>query len=190
MRMPWFVGAITALMGFGTMALGVFVYTDHTEFESRAITVDAEVLSVEVSVSRSRNSDSGGYTETTSYFPTVAFTDLDGKSRVGKSTTGSGEYNYPVGTTIVIGYDPEDPTDVRVKSKSYPLVALAFFLLLGGVFFIIGCAFFWQSISKRGEPDPFDRHREQIEALMARAEKQQNTKREPPEREPTIRRNR
>ncbi len=159
--MPWFVGLITAIMGAGAMALGIFIYVDHTQFEAKAIYVDAEVLSVEVSVSTSKDSD-GRQTTSTSYYPTVEFADLEGKRRVGKSTTGSGDYNFPVGTFIEIGYDPDNKADIRVRSKSYPLVALAFFLILGGVFFIVGVYFLIESIRNRNEPDVWEIHAEQM----------------------------
>lgn len=153
--MPWFVGLITAIMGAGAMALGVFIYVDHTQFEDRAIYVDAEVLSVEVSVSETKDSD-GRRSTSTSYYPTVEFTDLEGKRRVGKSTTGSGGYNFPIGAFVEIGYDPENKADIRVRSKSYPLVALAFFLLLGGVFFTVGIYFLIESIRNRNKPDVWE----------------------------------
>lgn len=182
--MPWFVGLITALMGAGAMAFGVFLYLDHTQFEDKAIYVDAEVLSVEVSVSKSRDSD-GRLTTSTSYYPTVEFTDQDGKRRVGKSTTGSGDFNFPVGTFIEIGYDPANKADIRVRSKSYPLVALAFFLLLGGVFFIVGVYFLIESIRNRNVPDPFDQFRAEHKAQFDLSDREPKR-----EREPTIRRRR
>lgn len=155
--MPWFVGLITAIMGAGAMAFGVFLYIDHTQFEDKAIYVDAKVLSVEVSISKSKDPD-GWETSSTSYYPTVEFTDLDGKRRVGKSTTGSLDYNFPIGTFIEIGYDPDNRADIRVRSKSYPLVALAFFLLLGGVFFIVGVYFLIESIRNKNKPDIWEVH--------------------------------
>ncbi len=181
--MPWFVGLITAIMGAGAMALGVFIYLDHIEFEDKAVYVDARVLSVEVSVSKSRDSD-GRQTTTTSYFPTVEFTDLEGKRRVGKSTTGSGDYDFPEGTYIEIGYDPDNRADIRVRSKSYPLVALAFFLVLGGVFFIVGVYFLIESIRSRHKPDIWALHAEHLMQSGFSDAKSKQT------REPTVRRRR
>lgn len=181
--MPWFVGLITAIMGAGAMALGIFIYVDHTEFENKAIYVDAEVLSVEVSVSESRDSD-GRRTTSTSYYPTVEFTDHEGKRRVGKSVTASADFDFPVGTFIEIGYDPDNRADIRVRSKSYPLVALAFFLILGGVFFIVGLYFLIESIRNRTKPDIWETHAAHLKKGALPNAKPKRT------REPTIRRRR
>ena len=181
--MPWFVGLITAIMGAGAIALGIFIYLDHTQFEERAIYVDAEVLSVEVSVSKSKDSD-GHTTTSTSHFPTIEFTDVEGKRRVGKSTTGSADFDFPVGTFIEIGYDPENKADIRVRSKSYPLVALAFFLILGGVFFLVGVYFLVESIRNRNKPDIWEVHAAHFKESGLPAPKPKQT------REPTIRRRR
>ena len=169
--MPWFVGLITALMGAGAMALGLWIYFDDKDFNERAIYVDAKVLSVEVSVSKSRDSD-GRTTTSTTYYPTVEFTDAEGKSRVAKSTTGSSDYNFPTDTWTEIGYDPENRSDVRVRSNDNPIIALAFFGFIGGIFFIIGIAFLIGSIRNRNKPDPFEDARARMEAMRAEMEGQ------------------
>ena len=68
---------------------------------------------------------------------------------------------------VRFGYDPENRSDVRVRSNDNPTIALAFFGFIGGIFFIIGIAFLIGSIRNRNKPDPFEQARAQMEEMRA-----------------------
>lgn len=142
-----FVGLVTAIMGFGAIALGVFLFRDAIDFAARAETAVGEVVSVRASSSRATPGQSPGRT---SFYVTVRFEDADGVSWEAESENGSGTNDWRLGQQVTLRYIAGDPPRARVDAKTpeMPVIALGFFLLVGAPFAMIGVVLTWKALRR------------------------------------------
>lgn|GEM_PF-3167173 len=105
------MGKIGYVLIFGfLLTIGYAVYAN-----SKTIGVKGTVVSSRSEISTRRGGYSFGY-EDTVYWHRFSFTDADGTARFGE-TFGSGKgKKYPNGKVLSIGYDPEDPSKVRLRN--------------------------------------------------------------------------
>jgi len=86
-------------------------FAQRAHFELDALNTTAEVL--EVRRDRTRKG-------ITVYELTLKWTDHQGNTHVTVPRVWSDAYNVPVGTDLDIDYDPNNPNDVRVKTREGP----------------------------------------------------------------------
>jgi len=136
--MTWVsLGLIVMSLIFG--GVGAYLGHDAMRFAGTALAAAGTVTSVERV--ESYDSDTGRTTHT--YKPTLRYTAANGETYTGTTHISSSGYDFAVGETVAILYDPADPADVRVNSfvslYMLPLVfGLSALVTLGlGIFFLV-----------------------------------------------------
>lgn len=110
-RIRWVFGVV----GVVVTLVGVVLLARAIVFVSTAIPVQAEVVSVEALTERHRDSDGRTSTMRT-YLPMFEFHDAEGRMHTATTNHSSSDYNYSVGQTVTIRYNPANPETIRVDS--------------------------------------------------------------------------
>ena len=105
------IGANGMLAGLIALLIAVIWTSDRLIFEIDARSTTARVLVVD-----SSRTENGG----TVYGLTLEWTDHNGETHVTTPGWRSSAYNFPVGSTIAIDYDPGDEGDVRIQTEHGP----------------------------------------------------------------------
>ena len=108
---------------------GIWLIASHYSFKKRAISVQAEVISVERNLGMSTGGR--GRRANSLYTPTYRYVDANGDVQEAKSRSSSSRYNYPIGTTREILIDPNDPGFAR--SPNAPIAMGALFIVGGAL---------------------------------------------------------
>ena len=125
-------GSLFVLVGVVGLLVGLVWFAQRVHFEQDALRTTAEVLAV----ARERSGGTGSSRRIAVYRLTLAWTDREGRAQRTVPQVRSSTYDVPVGTVLEIDYDPEDPSDVRVRSPHGPwllpsLIVLGSALLMG-----------------------------------------------------------
>jgi hypothetical protein len=119
---------VFTLVGVGMLVGAFLTYRSTNSFLEEAAKAEGTV--VELVQSRSSNS--------TTYKPTVQFTDQNGRAIEFVSSSGSNPPSYSKGEKVEVLYLPTDPQNAKIRGF-FSLWGLSVILgLLGGVFFLIG----------------------------------------------------
>lgn len=134
------VGAVTGLLGFAAIALGIFLFRDATEFAARSDHAIGEIVSVRSTAETA--AAAGEEAASPSFYVTARFLDNEGEAWVLESETGQGDDYWIVGEKVALRFIPGDPPRMRVESDApeMPLLGLGFFLIVGVPFALYGVA--------------------------------------------------
>lgn len=156
--LAYLIRFVFLLVGLALATFGAWQFYSSYAFQQTAVETTAEVLSVDAVTRTERNSD--GYLETTTtYAPTLRYTDLSGAAHVSTPYLRSSEYNFPIGSEIEVLYDAAAPGDVRISGFLTTWGFGAAFFLFGLLFAVIGC---WRS---RPEDDDLGHYGGAVERL-------------------------
>lgn len=112
------------LIGGVLLLIGVFTLLQ--ERKRKLVQAEGEVTHVEVVI----GSDSDGTTSRT-YRPTFRFDTPGGTVERSTGSESSSNWNYPVGRTLTIAYDPNDESCVRPAGWVHRWLAFILFTLIG-----------------------------------------------------------
>ncbi|GAB4546089.1 MAG: hypothetical protein Tsb0013_04570 [Phycisphaerales bacterium] len=119
---------------------GYFTY-EHATFLQRAVEAEAKVVERDQEWSSSASTTGAGSARTSrrvmTYRPTFEYTDEAGVTRTGGPTGYNSEWDWPVGATVTVRYDPDTPTDVRPKSSFFTEWVVPLILGAIGLGFIV-----------------------------------------------------
>lgn len=117
------------VLGVLAVVWAVLAYRSERRFLSKALRATAVVQSL-----RAERME-----RSTVYFPIISFTTAAGVSVTTESKT-SRSSGYPIGQTLAVLYDPEDPNNVQIDASwsRWLVVVVAIFFAL--VFFGIGAS--------------------------------------------------
>lgn len=126
-RRPKLVAIFAGLAGIATLALGLWLISQERAFEAGAVALDAQVVSVKA--------DRSGSGENALFKPVFTFTDGDGRSYTAPAAHSDKAYDFAVGETVPILFNPAQPDTVRVNngSQSSPGLTIA----LGSLIFFV-----------------------------------------------------
>lgn len=125
-------GAVLCIFSAIALVVGLFLLRSDRQFDASCVKTQGTVVNVrqETEVSHTRspqrgagisiqvNESSAGATSTT-YYPTLSFTDAAGRSHFYESDAGSSKLGYyTVGQQLPLRYLPDEPTQVRLGEKS------------------------------------------------------------------------
>lgn len=121
-------GVVFALFASIFVVIGLVMLNTERLLEKEGVRTDATVLSV-------RKETSGGRNSSTTYYPTLRFTDVDGESHTIDYHINTD--NYAIGSDISIIYLPSDPETLRVLEDGMsPGMA---FTIVGSILVLVGC---------------------------------------------------
>lgn len=124
---------LCALAGVIMLGASGWLTKERLAFLDTAIETEARVIDRVVTRSAGGGANSG---PKTTYRPTFEFTDERGVTRVGGPTSSNSAWDWPVGATVTVRYDPANPADVRPKSGIVSeWLAQIVLALLGSSFF-------------------------------------------------------
>lgn len=101
-RLPTWAAVLMAAIGLAFLAGGGWFLAESYGFSSRAERTEGEVVEVRP-------------TSNTKFVAVLAYEDADGTARQGETHVAASHYDYKVGATVTILYDPAEPGTVRVE---------------------------------------------------------------------------
>lgn len=132
------------------LTIGIFMLRSDAMFEKEGVRTMATVLSVRKQKSSSSNHPRhrpdahvsirvGGSSERSvgyCYFPRLQFTDAAGVVHEFDSSSGSSEYNFPIGHQVEVVYMPHDPALVQMVDRGATMGQI--FTIIGGFGCVVG----------------------------------------------------
>lgn len=147
-------GAVLSIFSLIALAVGIFLLLSDRKFDAACVKTQGGVVNVrhetEVSHSHSRSrgtgisiqvNESSTGSRTTTYYPTLSFTDVAGNTHYYESRDGSSEPGYYViGQRLPLRYLPDEPTQVRMGEKSdfgmlFTIISGLALMVSGGLLF-------------------------------------------------------
>ncbi|MEM9012138.1 MAG: DUF3592 domain-containing protein [Pseudomonadota bacterium] len=127
-----FVRVLLFLIPLGFLVAGGYLLLDAYRFSQTAVRVQGEVIALEEATRRQTSNGESFRRTTTTYRPTIRFTDRSGREREATTHMSSSNYDYPIGTRLDVLYDPAAPDELRVDGPM-SLWGLPAILLGGGL---------------------------------------------------------
>lgn len=121
-------GVVFALFASIFVVMGLVMLNTERLLEKEGVRTDATVLSM-------RKHKSGGRNSSTTYHPTLRFTDVDGESHTIDYHINTD--NYAIGSDVSIIYLPSDPKTLRVLEDG--MSASMSCIIVGSILVLIGC---------------------------------------------------
>ena len=132
------------------LTVGIFMLRSDAMFEKEGVRTMATVLSVRKQKTSTPNhhrhrtgthvrihvGDSSERNAGYCYFPRLQFTDASGVVHEFDSSSGSSEYNFPVGYQVEVVYMPHDPALVQMVDKGSTMGQI--FTIIGGLGCVVG----------------------------------------------------
>ena len=130
------VGALFAGVGALLFAVGAFFLRAGRRFDRGAVRAPGQVVDVRW---QTLGTAGGGGVNHVGY-PVLRFTLPDGRSveTVARTTTSADALQQ--GRAVTVLYDPADPQQARIASSAGPALLTGVFMVIGGVFFLLGLA--------------------------------------------------
>ncbi|HVG63679.1 MAG TPA: DUF3592 domain-containing protein [Hyalangium sp.] len=123
-----FIGPIFLVVGVGLLLGFFFAFSRTRRFLASAQEARAEVIGIKASAGSSRDR---------AYYPVLRYRTQEGATKEVVSSVGSNPPRYKEGDSVVVLYDPAQPSDVRIHSFFNvwvgPLVLGALGVILTGV---------------------------------------------------------
>jgi len=144
-------GAVFFTVGMTFLLVGIFHMISFNSFKSRAVTVPAEITYIDMESARR---DSSTHTEVL-----VSYT-VDGRSY--ESDLGYYSSGMHVGDTVEVFADPADPSEIKADTVLFDVI----FIIVGGIFSVIGGCFLAANHAKSAERKRLIREGEQLSAVI------------------------
>ena len=131
------VGALFAGVGALLFAVGAFFLRAGRRFDRGAVRAPGQVVDVRW---QTLGTAGGGPASTTSATPCCASRSPTGVrvETVARTTTSADALQQ--GRAVTVLYDPADPQQARIASSAGPALLTGVFMVIGGVFFLLGLA--------------------------------------------------
>ena len=143
------LGILFLLFDAVFLVIGILMLSSDARLEKEGVRTMATVLSVRKEESASSNhhhrpgthvsirvDDSSKCSSGYCYFPRLQFVDAAGVAHEFDSSTGSSDYDFPVGHQVEVIYMPQDPAQAQMVDKGPTMGQI--FTLMGGLGCVIG----------------------------------------------------